>query len=380
MPRRASASSSLPTPTAPAHPSPAAASADPSAPSPASAAGPSSALTASPAGASRPRRIMPSRARRGGPGVGTSDVDTQILETLRRRRENDPLVPAHTQLLLTTNSARVRAFGDGTDGAGLNTSAYERYFDKPEVIRAYRDQQLIQTPEFTLLSEHEAVGGRFRPRGQEDEGIDTSDAAYEKRHRKYEAFEKRQRLREKEKLKHEHYKLKERIEQLRALEPAAFLGVPDAVFASSPRPREDEPTDADEAPPAPHSEGDWRKRQMLDVANGLEARYRTLLDTAPRTLEPPPPAPPPAPPPVPAPASTPAPAPAPPPPAPPPPRPARAPSPASTSTTAPRTHRAISPRHRQRSSSSTAMAKSSRRARPSNPSPVRPSRARSPSP
>jgi len=164
---------------------------------------------------------MPSRSRRGGPGVGISDVDTHILETLRRRRactpplfspspvqltrvlppsyswnppqlvylffpwisflnfsvrycstgENEPLVPAHTQFLLTTDSARVRTFGDaaaGADASQLNTSAYERYFDKPEVIRDYREQQLIQTPEFTLLSEHEAVGGRFRPRSLED--------------------------------------------------------------------------------------------------------------------------------------------------------------------------------------------------------------------
>jgi hypothetical protein len=64
----------------------------------------------------------------------------------------------------------VRAFAGGDAGSEseLNTSAYERYFDKPEVIRAYREQQLIQTPEYTLLSEHEAVGGRFRPRGQDD--------------------------------------------------------------------------------------------------------------------------------------------------------------------------------------------------------------------
>jgi len=85
--------------------------------------------------------------------------------------ENDPLIPTHTQLLLTTDSLRVRTFGGGdasASGSQLNTSAYERYFDKPEVIRAYREQQLIQTPEFTLLSEHEAVGGRFRPRGQDD--------------------------------------------------------------------------------------------------------------------------------------------------------------------------------------------------------------------
>ena len=57
---------------------------------------------------------------------------------------------------------------DNESGSQLNTWAYERYFDKPEVIRAYREQQLIQTPEFTLLSEHEAVGGRFRPRSLDD--------------------------------------------------------------------------------------------------------------------------------------------------------------------------------------------------------------------
>ena len=93
-----------------------------------------------------------------------------------RAGENEPLIPAHAQFLLTTNSARVRTFEDASKVAGcdnesgsqLNTWAYERYFDKPEVIRAYREQQLIQTPEFTLLSEHGAVGGRFRPRSLDD--------------------------------------------------------------------------------------------------------------------------------------------------------------------------------------------------------------------
>ncbi|KAI0281271.1 hypothetical protein BGY98DRAFT_227842 [Russula aff. rugulosa BPL654] len=265
---------------------------------------------------------MPSRSRRGGPGVGISDVDTNILETLRRRRENEPLIPAHAQFLLTTNAARVRTLGESSDaedgdnesGSQLNTWAYERYFDKPEVIRAYREQQLIQTPEYTLLSEHEAVGGRFRPRSLDDEGIDTSDGAYEKRHRKYETFEKRQRLREKEKLKHEHYKLKERIEQLRALEPSAFLSASDSFFAGSLHtPPQQGNSDAEggttDAPAPVHNEGEWRKRQMLDVANSLDARYRTLLDTAPSRAPdlqaPTPPPPTPAPPaPAPAPASS----------------------------------------------------------------------------
>src|ERR1700735_1921502 len=63
---------------------------------------------------------------------------------------------------------------------------------------------------------------------------DTSDAAYEKRHRKYETFEKRQRLREKEKLKHEQYKLKERMEQLRAMDGSAFLALPSSSFSPIP--------------------------------------------------------------------------------------------------------------------------------------------------
>lgn len=48
----------------------------------------------------------------------------------------------------------------------LNQTAYVRYFDRPEVQKAYREQQLIQTPEYSQLPEDSAVGGRFRPRGQ----------------------------------------------------------------------------------------------------------------------------------------------------------------------------------------------------------------------
>ena len=68
----------------------------------------------------------------------------------------------------------MRSFGetskgaDGVGGSQLNTCAYEQYLDKPEVIHAYREQQLIQAPEFIPLSEHGAVEGRFRPRSLDD--------------------------------------------------------------------------------------------------------------------------------------------------------------------------------------------------------------------
>lgn len=85
--------------------------------------------------------------------------------------ESEPLIPADTPLLLTTKSSLVPASSEAGDVSfemQLNTSAYERYFDKPEVLKAYREQQVIQTPEFHLLPVHEAVGGRFRPRITED--------------------------------------------------------------------------------------------------------------------------------------------------------------------------------------------------------------------
>lgn len=79
--------------------------------------------------------------------------------------------------------------------------------------------------------------------------------AYINRHRKYEAFEKRQRRREKEKLVHEQYKLKERIEQLKGMDVSAF-GVG----------------------------GETRRKEMLDTAIGLESRYAILLPPEPKKI------------------------------------------------------------------------------------------------
>lgn len=184
----------------------------------------------------RQRRVQPARSRRGGPGVGSCESDMMILETMKRRCtsspsvirslplpslllilfppffftayafatvvresvltsvcavENEPLIPATTPFLLTTNSALVPApapapgpnsnsnsdsnaaaasssTSEAAPHAQLNPLAYSRYFDRPEVRRAYMEQQLIQTPEFSELPQDAHVGGRFRPRNSED--------------------------------------------------------------------------------------------------------------------------------------------------------------------------------------------------------------------
>ena len=90
------------------------------------------------------------------------------------------------------------------------------------------------------------------------------------------------RLREKEKLKHEHYKLKERIEQLRSMDGSAFLSLPASNFT----PVDDEALDEEDESGAntqeehlngTFGEGERRRKEMLDVAFTLEERYRALL-------------------------------------------------------------------------------------------------------
>lgn len=82
-------------------------------------------------------------------------------------------------------------------------------------------------------------------------------------------------MREKEKLQYEHYKLKERIEQLRSLDYTAFLAVPDDTFGEAPEANHLSEVDGDEQ--SPMREGERRRNLMLDVALSLEERYRTLL-------------------------------------------------------------------------------------------------------
>ncbi|KAJ7651632.1 hypothetical protein DFH06DRAFT_995913, partial [Mycena polygramma] len=229
----------------------------------------------------RQKRVLPSRSRRGGPGVGNCDVDVMILNAQMNKSENDPLIPADTPFVLKTSDTLEKVAGEfsSAGGSGLNLRAHDSYFDRPDVLKAYREQTIIETPEFRNVADEPNVGGRLRIR-QMDENNSDLDSSYEKRHRKYESFEKRQRLREKEKLKHEQYKLKERIEQLRGMENAAFLAVPAASF--SPRPGVFEVVEEDpilgglNGNPA-YAEGERRRREMLATAQILEERYRVLL-------------------------------------------------------------------------------------------------------
>jgi len=49
------------------------------------------------------------------------------------------------------------------------------------------------------------------------------DAHYNQLHKKYETFEKRQRRREKERLQHERYKMKERVDLIRGMDGKRYV-------------------------------------------------------------------------------------------------------------------------------------------------------------
>lgn len=84
--------------------------------------------------------------------------------------ENEPLIPGDTPFLLTTNPKYAQETLDGSEfGIQINIVANDRYFDRPDVLQAFRQQKIIQTPYFEGISESiSGVGGRFRPRNQEE--------------------------------------------------------------------------------------------------------------------------------------------------------------------------------------------------------------------
>jgi hypothetical protein len=83
--------------------------------------------------------------------------------------ENGSLIPVESRFLLTTNSSFVpSASTAAASELEVNNHVKERYFERPEVLKAFKEQQLIETPDFIKLGEVYSVGGRFRPRGSDD--------------------------------------------------------------------------------------------------------------------------------------------------------------------------------------------------------------------
>lgn len=105
-------------------------------------------------------------------------------------------------------------------------------------------------------------------------GEDTSDAYYMALHRKYEIFERRQRIREKEKLIFERYKMRSRIELLRNMSSLSWATVVNTVLS-----REGDPSWAKGRESLRRKpEGiDWLRERLIKEGKELVKRYDQLL-------------------------------------------------------------------------------------------------------
>lgn len=79
--------------------------------------------------------------------------------------ESEPLIPVTTRFLLTTNPTIASTSSSSPAVPKLNVLANERYFDRPEVLKAYREQLTIETPDFVSLGDVPNAG-RLRARSQ----------------------------------------------------------------------------------------------------------------------------------------------------------------------------------------------------------------------
>lgn len=139
---------------------------------------------------------------------------------------------------------------------------------------AIKRQQLIETPDFKPRDDTLYMP---KTRGLRSETIeDTSDAAYERRHRKPEAAEKRQRKAEVDRLSRDRLKLLSRIEQLKSVE--ARLLQPIVVARDQVRAEVKAPTDVSPTKSLSQRTEDVRQELLEDAYDTLK-RYDLLLST-----------------------------------------------------------------------------------------------------
>ncbi|PWN51998.1 hypothetical protein IE53DRAFT_361131 [Violaceomyces palustris] len=166
------------------------------------------------------RRTMPARLRRVSSLLAGSTLEEELLDTQERMGDNKVLLPPDTKLVLS-NIPAVRSRAYLVEDAAPSAEAAMSVFADAQVARACRATATIETPDFCLRDDTEMMGKTRNLRNEED----TSDAEYERRHRRPDNLEKKQRRMEKERLVRDRQKLKERIEQLKSVDPRLLMPI-----------------------------------------------------------------------------------------------------------------------------------------------------------
>ncbi|KAK6993172.1 hypothetical protein R3P38DRAFT_2800914 [Favolaschia claudopus] len=199
--------------------------------------------------------------------VGACEVDESIFEEHIARLSRVPLIPSSSEFLLSTSSIKTA----NPLTAWSSIGHHHLHFTRHDVMTAYREQRIIETPEFTSMK---GELGQTYSYPNPTSSTDDSDAFYHEIHRKYERHEKRQRLREQKEISYALYKVRERITQLENMESIDFLHAAASKFA----------VDAavngvatEYRVSCPLSEGKRRQQEMLLSARALEERYQSAL-------------------------------------------------------------------------------------------------------
>ncbi|KAK7021691.1 hypothetical protein R3P38DRAFT_2471497, partial [Favolaschia claudopus] len=176
---------------------------------------------------------------------------------------NKPLIPESVRLVLKTSDFLENL---GGDSASTNTLSY---FDSPGAMKAYREQSSIETPEFTKINSSGETN-KILPHCYDD-----SDAAYEQRHKRFERFEKGQRRAEMEKLRHQVYKLGERVGQLKVMNTSAFMSV--GSYPPSYLSTYSTIHGVQHGCRFPTPEGEDLRNEMLTTAEAIQQRYQAMI-------------------------------------------------------------------------------------------------------
>ncbi|WVQ95924.1 hypothetical protein IAU59_003023 [Kwoniella sp. CBS 9459] len=249
------------------------------------------------------RRVLPARIRRSaGGGEGMREVEEMIVDWLERWGEPTATPPDDLPFHLTSiplsfvqpppkhiSSAQpepppitltpTRKKADTQEEAKLGK---EEKIEVPSwvMVRAGEDdeEEAREELEMTGRGRQRGVAGivspvkRLRRGGIGDEpDEDTSDAYYMQLHKKYEVFERRQRIREKETLQFERYKMRSRIDLLRNMPKLTWSSVVSTILT---RGSDDWARGKEKIK---EKGTDWLKSQLIKEGEEVMKRFDELL-------------------------------------------------------------------------------------------------------
>ncbi|ODO03565.1 hypothetical protein L198_02413 [Cryptococcus wingfieldii CBS 7118] len=262
------------------------------------------------------RRVLPARIRRatGGGAEGMRDVEEMIIDWVQRWGEPVTTPPDDMPILVTTISLDLlqppvtTLFPSNPNAPTITLtpsrpSISNHPFPPADTAstttgivdhggeQRLKKEEMIETPEWVMVKPgdddmeeaREELGGgigkakvhtspvkRLRKVHDEPEE-DTSDAHYAGLHRKFEAFERRQRLREKEKLQFERYKMGNRIELLKQVAKPSWASIVSTILARG-------TSEWDAGRKKVEKEGEeWLRERLVKEGREVMKRYDELL-------------------------------------------------------------------------------------------------------